>query len=133
MCCPFNCVLISSVVETMVLCIRQANRALTIDVRTHRFLDMQSPNKSSRVGTQLSNPRSTHDAIECEGGVDSLWGEGDDGYRTLLSERSLSSELSSSESVRTGWGVGAGFRSTERGPLEFGITFDCTRDCPTVV
>ena len=63
-----NCVLILSVLlQKMFALSRATNRALTVDERTHRFLDTPSPNKSSRVGPNMSNPRSTHDATECEG------------------------------------------------------------------
>ena len=44
----------------------QANRALTIEVHTHRFLHVHSPNNSSYVEAPTRVP---HDATECEGEV----------------------------------------------------------------
>ena len=44
----------------------QANRALTIEVHTHRFLHVHSPNNSSHVQAPIRVP---HDATECEGEV----------------------------------------------------------------
>ena len=55
------------------------------------------------------------------------------GGHCLLSERSLSYNLSSSDSVRKDRRVGAGSRSTQRGPLECGITYARAHDCPCVV
>ena len=49
-----------------VLCAGQANRALIIEVHTHRFLDVHSRNKSSCVGAPIRVP---HSATECEGEV----------------------------------------------------------------
>ena len=62
LCVDFVC----SVTKKLFALSRATNRALTVDERTHRFLDTPSPNKSSRVGPNMSNPRSTHDATECK-------------------------------------------------------------------
>ena len=41
--------------------------------------------------------------------------------------------LSSSDSVRAGSRAAGGSLSAQRGPLEFGITYEFAHDCPCVV
>ena len=110
---------------------RHANRALTIDVHTHRFLYVHSPNNSSFVEAPIRVP---HDATECEGEVlNPCRSHGMTVSDTVCCSNVLCRSIChrSTQCVQTR--VGAGFHSTLRGPLEFGFSCDCFHDCPCVV